>query len=202
MKAMALTRKFLKALGIEDDKIDEIVAAHGETVTALKAEIDEAKQGASGLDAVTKERDRYKADLEALQKTSGDAAKVQAEYDAYKAQVEKDKTAAQKGAALDAVLKEAGVERESFRAQLKKGWDMDTVELEEGGGVKDEAALLSRIKADYPDFIGTAHTEGTKPLTPPPGGNGKTYTREQLKGLSAEEINANWGAVQAALKGE
>ena len=62
-------------------------------------------------------------------------------------------------------------------------------------------ALLSRIKADYPDFIGTAHTEGTKPLTPPAGG-GKTYTREQLKGLSAEEINANWAAVQAALKGE
>ena len=198
---MALTRKFLKALGIEDDKIDEIVAAHGETVTALKAEIDEAKQGASGLDAITKERDRYKADLEALQKTSGDAAKVQAEYDAYKAQVEKDKTAAQKGAALDAVLKEAGVERESFRAQLKKGWDMDTVELEEGGKVKDKAALISRIKADYPDFIGKASTEGTPPAAPPAGGS-KTYTRDQLKGLSAEEINANWGAVQAALKGE
>ena len=201
MKAMALTRKFLKALGIEDDKIDEIVAAHGETVTALKAEIDEAKQGASGLDAITKERDRYKADLEALQKTSGDAAKVQAEYDAYKAKVEKDKTAVKKGAALDAVLKKAGVERESFRAQLKKGWDMDALDLDESGAAKDEAALLSRIKADYPDFIGAVNTEGTKPLTPPPGGV-KTYTREQLKGLSAEEINANWSAVQAALKGE
>ena len=201
MKAMALTRKFLKALGIEDDKIDEIVAAHGETVTALKAEIDEAKQGASGLDAVTKERDRYKADLEALQKTSGDAAKVQAEYDAYKAQVERDKTAAKKGAALDAVLEKANVERASFRKMLRNNWDMDTLELDENGNVKDEAALISRIKADYPDFIGTAHTEGTKPLTPPAGG-GKTYTRDQLKGLSAEEINANWAAVQAALKGE
>ena len=201
MKAMALTRKFLKALGIEDDKIDEIVAAHGETVTALKAEIDEAKQGASGLDAVTKERDRYKVDLEALQKTSGDAAKVQAEYDAYKAQVERDKTAAKKGAALDAVLEKANVERASFRKMLRNNWDMDTLELDENGNVKDEAALISRIKADYPDFIGTAHTEGTKPLTPPPGGS-KTYTREQLKGLSADEINANWAAVQAALKGE
>ena len=202
MKAMALTRKFLKALGIEDDKIDEIVAAHGETVTALKAEIDEAKQGASGLDAVTKERDRYKADLEALQKTSGDAAKVQAEYDAYKAQVERDKTAAKKGAALDAVLKKAGVERESFRAQLRKGWDMDTVELEDNGAVKDEEAMIGKIKADYADFIGHASTNGTPPLTPPSSGGNKTYTREQLKGLSAEEINQNWDAVQAALKGE
>ena len=198
---MALTRKFLKALGIEEDKIEEIVAAHGETVTALKSEIDEAKQSASTLDAVTKERDRVKADLDALKKTSGDAAKVQAEYDAYKAQVEKDKTAVKKGAALDAVLKKAGVERESFRAQLKKGWDMDALELDDSGAVKDEAALLSRIKADYPDFIGKASTDGTPPADPLHGG-GKTYTREQLKGLSAEEINANWVAVQAALKGE
>lgn len=198
---MALTRKFLKALGIDEDKIDEIIAAHGDTVTALKEEIEQAKQAANGLDAITKERDKYKQDYEALQKTSGDAAKVQADFDAYKAQVEKDKTAAKKGAALDAVLKEAGVERESFRAQLRKGWDMDSVELEQDGKIKDKAALLSRIKADYPDFIGTVNTEGTKPLTPPPGGS-KTYTREQLKGLSADEINANWAAVQAALKGE
>ena len=33
---MALTRKFLKAMGIEDDKIDQIIDAHTETVTALK----------------------------------------------------------------------------------------------------------------------------------------------------------------------
>lgn len=201
MKAMALTRKFLKALGIEDDKIDEIVAAHGETVTALKAEIDEAKQGASGLDAVTKERDRYKADLEALQKTSGDAAKVQAEFDAYKAHVESDKTAAKKRTALNAVLKKVGVERQSLRDLLIKCWDLDTVELDDGGNAKNEAELSSRVNSDYPDCIGTAHTEGTPPAAPPAGG-GKTYTREQLKGLSAEEINANWAAVQAALKGE
>ena len=46
---MALTRKFLKALGIEDEKVDEIISAHTETVDALKAE-----------------RDGYKADAEKL----------------------------------------------------------------------------------------------------------------------------------------
>ena len=116
--------------------------------------------------------------------------------------MEGEKSGGKEGGARDAVRKKGGGERESVRGQLRKGWDMGTVELEESGSVKDEAALLSRIKADYPDFIGTAHTEGTKPLTPPHGDNSKTYTREQLKGLSAEEINANWGAVQAALKGE
>ena len=33
---MALTRKFLKALGIEDDKVDEIITAHSDTVNALE----------------------------------------------------------------------------------------------------------------------------------------------------------------------
>ena len=35
---MSLTRKFLAALGIEQDKIDEIIEAHTETVNALKEE--------------------------------------------------------------------------------------------------------------------------------------------------------------------
>ena len=32
----SLTRKMLKAMGIEDEKIDQIIEAHSETVDALK----------------------------------------------------------------------------------------------------------------------------------------------------------------------
>ena len=46
---MALTRKMLKAMGIEDEKIDQIIEAHSETVDALK-----------------EQRDQYKADAEKL----------------------------------------------------------------------------------------------------------------------------------------
>ncbi|MEE6208498.1 MAG: hypothetical protein VZR95_10630, partial [Alphaproteobacteria bacterium] len=54
---MALTRKFLTALGIEADKIDEIINAHSETVEALKSEIDTYKGKAEQLD-------KAQADLE------------------------------------------------------------------------------------------------------------------------------------------
>ena len=37
---MALTRKFLKAMGIEDEKAEEIISAHVETVNGLKGERD------------------------------------------------------------------------------------------------------------------------------------------------------------------
>ena len=33
---MSLTRKMLRAMGIEDDKADQIIDAHAETVDALK----------------------------------------------------------------------------------------------------------------------------------------------------------------------
>ena len=37
---MSLTRKMLKAMGIEDEKIDQIIEAHTETVDALKEQRD------------------------------------------------------------------------------------------------------------------------------------------------------------------
>ena len=65
---MALTRKFLKALGIEEDKIEEIITAHGETVAALKDEIDKAEQSAKDSAAAAQERDKLQKRVEALEK--------------------------------------------------------------------------------------------------------------------------------------
>ena len=55
--SVALTRKFLKALGIESDKQDEIIDAHAETVNALKEQRDNYKVDADKLVAVQKELD-------------------------------------------------------------------------------------------------------------------------------------------------
>lgn len=59
---MALTRKFLKALGIEDDKIEQIVEAHAETVDALKDERDSYKAKAEEAAETQKELDTMKAE--------------------------------------------------------------------------------------------------------------------------------------------
>ena len=40
---MSLTRKMLKAMGIEDEKIDQIIEAYTETVDALKEQRDQYK---------------------------------------------------------------------------------------------------------------------------------------------------------------
>ena len=52
---MAMTRKFLKAMGIEEDQIEQIIEAHTETVSALKDERDSYKEDAEKLADVQKE---------------------------------------------------------------------------------------------------------------------------------------------------
>ena len=47
---MGLTRKMLEAMGIENDKIESIIEAHSETVTALKAEREHYKEVAESVD--------------------------------------------------------------------------------------------------------------------------------------------------------
>lgn len=191
---MALTRKMLKALGLSEETIETIIEGHVESVNTLVKERDDFKAKAEALDSVTKERDTYKAQAE----KAGDASKVQADFDAYKAGVEREKTNAQKSAALAAAFEQAGVKREAFRKAMLKGWDMDAVELDENGAIKDMDGLNATVKKDYADFIATTEDNPVPPNNPPAGG-GQKFTVADIKKMSPEEINKNWEAISKAL---
>ena len=51
---MSLTRKMLKAMGIEEEKIDQIIEAHTESIDALKEQRDQYKVDAEKLPALQK----------------------------------------------------------------------------------------------------------------------------------------------------
>lgn len=188
---MALTRKFLKALGIEEDKIEEIITAHGETVAALKDEIDKAEQSAKDSAAAAEERDKLQKRVEALEKTSGDAAKVQAEYDAYRQQVETDKANAGKKALIKKALEDAHANPAAIDLMLNTV-KLDDVELD-GEALKDAEAVLKPIREAHAGLFGTVQNQGTPPLNPP-AGDGK-MTRESFEKLPLskrmEYINAH-----------
>ena len=71
---MALTRKFLKALNVEDAAIEEIITAHTEVLEAVKSERDEERKKAA-------KADELKAELDALKKDIGDKYVEKATYD-------------------------------------------------------------------------------------------------------------------------
>lgn len=164
---MALTRKFLKALGIEEDKIEEIITAHGETVAALKDEIGKAEQSAKDSAAAAEERDKLQKRVEALEKANGDAAKVQADFDAYKQQVETDKANAGKKALIKKALEEAHANPAAIDLMLGTV-DLDKVELD-GESLKDTEAVLKPIKEAHAALFGEIKPAGTPPLNPPAG---------------------------------
>ena len=162
---MALTRKFLKALGLTDEQVESIVDAHAETVDALKVERDTAKAEAE------KSADLQKRLNEAEKKLNEmpDAKRIQDAFDAYKAEVETDKLNRAKGSALDGILTEIGIKRDSFRNAVKKAYDLTKLELDKDGAIKGKEGVIDAIKNEYSDFIGEVSKEGLSGGNPPSG---------------------------------
>lgn len=201
---MSLTRKFLKALGLEDEKVEQIIDAHTEVTDALKTQIKEAQDEAGSLADVTKERDSLKAKVADLEAKAPDAAKVQADFDAYKATVESEKSNAQKATLFQQALAAAGVARESAQKALLKVVDLSAVKLTKDGKLEGADGLITPLKTDYADFFATT-TENGLPSTTPPAGGGKGVTKEQYAKMNVTEraaLAANEPQTYAALKGE
>lgn len=172
---MALTRKFLSAMGIEADKVDEIIAAHTDTVDGLKEQRDQYKADAEKLESVQKQLDEMKA---AAEKGGNDVFKVKYEalkedFAKYKKEQQEKEIHEKKEAAYRKVLQDAGVSEKRINAVLKVS-DVDSVELDDEGNIKEVDNLKSAIKAEWEDFIVTESSKGADTATPPVG-NGKVY---------------------------
>lgn len=165
---MALTRKFLAALGIEADKVDEIINAHSETVDGLKEQIATFKADAEKLPAIQKELDELRT---AAEKSGKDPFKVKydalrEDFDKFKQEVAAEKTKTAKTAAYRALLKDTGISEKRLDAILKVS-DIDSVELDADGKLKDADKLKESVKTEWADFIVTETTKVTDPATPP-----------------------------------
>lgn len=185
---MALTRRMLKAMGIEDEKIDQIIDAHTETVDALKEERDTYKADAEKLTAVQKE-------LDGLKRDGGDwQAKYEKEhtdFEAYRdAQVAKE-TKAAKETAYRKLLKDAGVSEKRIDAIVRIS-DIDSIELTKEGAIKDADKRTEAVKTEFADFIVTTHETGAAVSTPPAGGGKQARTKEEIMAIkdSAERQKA------------
>lgn len=173
---MAFTRKWLSALGIEQDKVDEIIAAHTEVTDALKEQRDGYKADAEKLTGVQAELDKARADAEKIGKdpwkVKYDALKE--DFDKFKSDLTAKETKAAKESAYRALLKEAGITEKRIDAVLKVS-DVDSVKLDKDGNIEGSDELLKSIKSEWADFIPTESTEGAKTANPPKNtGGGKT----------------------------
>ena len=177
---MAFTRKMLKAMNIEEEKIEQIIDAHSETVDALKAERDGFKEDAAKLAAVQKELDELKAKGDDGYKAKYEAEK--AAHDALKADIAAKETKKAKTDAYRELLKGANIDERRIATILRaEAPTIDKIELDADGKIKNAEQYTESIKSDWADFIVTQSAKGTNTATPPAnGGAASTKTKEDI----------------------
>jgi hypothetical protein len=188
---MALTRKFLKALEIEDEKIDQIIEAHTDVTDALKKERDGFKDEAAKLADVQKKLDEVTEERDTLKKSSEENESYKEKYEnektafsEFKQRVDADKEKARKTDAYKGLLKKAGVSEKRIDAILKVPFD---VELDDKGEVKGADKVVENIKSEWSDFIVKEHQEGAGTETPPADKGGTKMTKEQIMAIKDRE---------------
>lgn len=182
---MALTRKFLNALGIEEEKVDEIITAHTDTVTALKEQRDKYKVEAEKLPEVEKERDDLKSQLDEngenpFEKKYKD---LKSEFNDYKADVTAKETTRAKKTAYKAFLKKIGINEKRIDSIVKvaeANGTIDKLELNENGEINGEEELATETKTEWADFLVETSVQGANTPTPPANTGGSRKTKEEI----------------------
>ena len=158
---MALTRNYLKSMGLTDEQISSIIEAHSETVEALKGERDKYKEAAEKLPDVQRQLDAAKE----AAKHSGDAEKIQKAFDDYKKEVEEREVKAAKRSALEKLAKDAGLTAAGIAKALK--YTSLDFELDEKGDAKDGKSIIKSLREEWPEHIQTTRTVGADTPRPP-----------------------------------
>lgn len=185
---MAFTRKFLTALGIEDEKVDEIINAHAEVVNGLKEERDKWKGVADDLKDVKVTLDEAQKQLDEFKQAGNPYEKkyedLKSEFDDFKADVAKKEVLAKKTVAFKALLNDAGISSKRIDTVVKASPDaIDGLELEENGDAKDAKEIVSKLKDEWADFVVKADTKGADPATPPANTGGSGMTHDQIMAI-------------------
>ena len=173
---MSLTRKMLKAMGIEEEKIDQIIEAHTETVDGFKDKVNEYKEKAEKYDGVKKELDELKDGDNDWQKKY---EKEHSDFEAYKNDVTAKETKRTKEHAVREFLKSAGVSEKRLDAVLKVT-NLDDFELDKDGKIKDADKHTETVKTEWADFIETTSTQGANTATPPANNGGTKMTKADI----------------------
>lgn len=199
---MSITRKLLKGMGLTDEQVDTIIEAHTETVDGLKADVSRYKADAGKLAGVQKELDDLKAADDGGYKSKYE--KEHSDFEAFKSNITAKETKAAKEKAVRAFFESKNITGANLDLAMRGcGEEMAALELD-GDKIKDTKGLDALLSGDYKGLVSTMQQQGANPANPPAGTPAKRYTTEELRSMSAAEINANWDAIKASIgqKGE
>lgn len=162
---MALTRRFLEGMGIEEKQVESIIEAHSETVNGLKAQRDKALEEAKKLPDLQKQLEEAKA---ANEGTDDWQRKYEAEHKAledFRAKVSAEKADADKAKAYRGMLVKAGIDQRRIDS-IMRVTDLSEISMKDGK-LEDADKLEESAKKEWADFVVRKVTEKANPAEPP-----------------------------------
>ena len=160
-KGEFMTREELKAIGVADESIDGVMKLHGVAVTEAKNSVTASVTAAFNAEkeSMQKELNRYQKGGDLFVDTKEFKRLQEFEQTTLNREITDKKT---KG--LKSLYTKANAS-ESVAKLLIQSTDLNTIELDEKGEVKNGADILKKAKADYADLFADDGNNGV-PQTP------------------------------------
>lgn len=176
---MALTRNFLKALGLNEEQINSIVEAHTETISGIKDELKTAKAKAEKFDEVEKELNDLKTEKAGSEDYKSKYEKEHNDFENYKSEITAKETKATKEKAVKAYFESKGITGKNLAIAMRGcKSELDGIELD-GDKIKDKTSLDELIKGDFSGLVATTKIKGVDTANPPTNTGGR-MTKEQI----------------------
>lgn len=183
---MAFTREFIrkaaKESGVELPKEfeDALVQEHlsardAYAVGQVKTALEENKQNPP---PAVKDTQEYKD--------------LKKEFDDYKAGVTAKETKAAKETAVRAYYESKGIIGKALEIAIRaSGTEIESLELDGDGKIKDAAALEALVKGDFAGLVSHTETQGANTATPPAGSGAEEEKPNTRAAIIAAQYHAN-----------
>lgn len=176
---MALTRSFLKGMGLTEEQVSAIVEANSESIEGVKEERDRYKKAAESIPALEKK-------IKALENADGEnwEERYNKEHEAFESYKKDMDAKAEREAVKSAyreLLKAENVSEKRIDKILKLT-DLDSLKLTKEGKIANEEKVAESIRSEWSDFIVSQSDRGTDVDNPPAAG-GKSMTKEQIMAI-------------------
>jgi hypothetical protein len=178
------SRSFLKSIGLTDEQVTAVMDEHVSVTDALKQQRDAFKADAEKVPALNQQ-------IAALEAEKGYKKKYEDEhkdFEAYKSAQTAKETKTAKTSAYKALLIESGIS-EKYADKILKLTDLEAIELDESGKIKDADTHKQTVQTEYAEFVETKTERGASVATPPAkSGSPSTITKEQIVAIKDGQV--------------
>ena len=176
---MTLTRKMLSTMGIEQDKIDQIIESHADTVNGLKEKASELQKQAERVPSLEKQIEELKA-AQPTEDWESKYKELKSEYEDFRQKVDDERAEQEKSRLYRAMLREVGVDEKRFNSIMKLT-DLSEIKVEDGK-IEDAESVKKSIADEWGDFIVQKSVHGA-PVDDPPANAGSKMSKDEIMSI-------------------